>query len=409
MGDREAAYLLPTRTAPKPMLLALCGLASILAAYGGQARAQSAMSPGSSDVPMLAPSAASMATELGVGGMTMAMPGRHAAVPADVQGATMIPAGKFMVGYSYMDMDMAGNYIGDSTVSPKDIVISVPSMMKMSGMSGMMSGYEDYRIVPTSMTAQMHMLHVMYGVTDWLNLTVMASYEQKWMRMTTFSGATGSKVLGTGNAQTSGFGDTSIGSLWRIYQDQTNHVHLNLGLNLPTGSTTETVRMLSPAGTYMTMRASYGMQLGTGTYDLMPGVTYTGQSDAWSWGAAYRGRFALGDNSHGYHYGALNELAGWGGYSWLPGITTTAEIEGSIQGRIHGADPDIMGLMQGTNPRFYGGRQLTLLGGLAISGMRFGLKGTQLAITAGGPVYQDLNGPQLGRSWQFGLNLGAMF
>jgi hypothetical protein len=400
------------------MLSALCGLASILAACAGQARAQSAMSAaGNSDVPMLTPSSASTNMDLGVGSMTMAMPGEHAPAPApaNVEGAMMVPADKFMLGYSYMSMDMANNYIGDSTVSPEYIATSVPSttsmgsMPGMSGMSSMMGGYEDYRIVPTSMTVQVHMLKAMYGVTDWLNLMVMATYERKWMRMTTFSGMMGSKVLGTSNAQTSGFGDTSIGALWRIYQDQTNHVHLNLGLSLPTGSTTETVRMLSPSGTYMTMRASYGMQLGTGTYDLMPGITYTGQSRAWSWGAAYRGRFALDDNSHGYHYGALNELTGWGGYSWIPGIITTIEIDGSIQGRIHGADPDITGLMQGTNPNFYGGKQLALLGGLEISGMRFGLKGTQLAITAGGPVYQSLNGPQLGRSWQIGVNLGAMF
>lgn len=397
MGDEKA-------TRARPMRLALCGVAQVLAACGG-AWAQTAMPDGTSDTPVLAPSAASMNMDLGIGGMAMPMPG-HAPAPADIQGAMMIPAGKFMLGYSYMTMDMSQNYIGDSTVSPEQIVTSVPSAMAMAGMLG---GKEDYRIVPTSMTGQMHMLKAMYGVTDWLNLMVMAAYERKWMRMTTFSGAMGAKVLGTSNAETAGFGDTSIGSLWRIYQDQNNHVHLNFGLSLPTGSTSETVTMLSPAGKYMTMRASYGMQLGTGTYDLLPGITYTGQLRAWSWGAAYRGRFALGDNSHGYHYGALDELTGWGGYSWLPGITTTFEIEGSVQGRIHGADPEITGLMQGTNPRFYGGTQLSLLGGLEIAGARLGLKGTQLAVTAGGPVYQNLNGPQLGRAWQAAVSLGAAF
>jgi hypothetical protein len=400
-------------TVEKSLLLALCGVVWVMTGYGEQAWAQSATSASANpNVSVLAPSAASMNMDLGVGGMEMSMPSRPSPIPANIQGAMMIPAGKFMAGYSYMSMDMANNYIGESTVSPETIVTTIPSTIplnRMSGMSGMMSRYENYRIVPTSMTVQMQMLNAMYGVTDWLNLMVMATYERKWMRMTTFAGMNGSKVLGTSNAQTSGFGDTSIGGLGRIYQDQINHMHLTLGLSLPTGSTTETVRMLSPSGTFMKMRASYGMQLGTGTYDLLPGITYTGQSHAWSWGAAYRGRFALGDNSHGYHYGALNELAGWGGYSVLPGITTTIEIDGSIQGRIHGADPDITGLMQGTNPAFYGGKQLSLLGGLEISGMHLGLKGTQLAITAGGPIYQNLNGPQLGRSWQVGVNLGAMF
>lgn len=385
--------------------LARCAMALALLACGGRAWAQAdGMDTGTSSVPTLTPSAASRDTELGVGGMSMAMPAGRGTAPADVPGASMVPAGKLMIGYSYMNMAMADNYIGDSVVSPQTIVTSVPSAMTM--MNGMK---ENYRIVPSSMDTQMQMLHAMYGVTDWLNLMAMLTYEQKTMRMTTFAGAAGTRILGTSNARTSGLGDTVIGSLWRLYQDPDNHVHFNFGLSLPTGSTTQTVTMLSPAGKLMTMRASYGMQLGTGTVDLLPGLTYTGQFQAWSWGAAYRGRFPLDYNAEGYRYGVLTELTGWGGYSWIPGVTATAQIEGSVQGRIGGADPSITGLMQGANPDFYGGTQLSLLGGVEIAGSRFGLPGTQLSVVAGGPVYQNLNGPQLGRSWQAGVTLGAGF
>lgn len=405
MGEQRMTCMRPGELVRGMLILELCSMILALLACCGGARAQTTeMDSGTSSVPMLTPSAASMGTELGVGSMSMAMPAGHGTTPADVLGASMVPAGKVMIGYSYMNMAMANNYIGDSAVSPETIVTSVPSTMTMMG--GMK---ENYRIVPTSMDTQMQMLHAMYGATDWLNLMVMATYEQKTMCMTTFAGATGTRILGTSNARTSGFGDTMIGSLWRLYQDPDNHVHLNLGLSLPTGSTTQTVTMLSPAGKLMTMRASYGMQLGTGTVDLLPGLTYTGQFQAWSWGAAYRGRFPLDYNAEGYRYGVLTELTGWGGYSWIPGVTTTAQIEGSVQGRISGADPLITGLMQGTNPDFYGGTQLSLLGGVEIAGSRFGLPGTQLSVVAGGPVYQNLNGPQLGRSWQAGVTLGAGF
>jgi hypothetical protein len=76
--------------------------------------------------------------------------------------------------------------------------------------------------------------------------------------------------------------------------------------------------MLSPMGTTMTTRGNYGMQLGSGTVDVMPGITYTGHLARWSWGAAYRGRYALGDNSDGYHYGQQTEFSGWGGYTGRP-------------------------------------------------------------------------------------------
>ena len=100
--------------------------------------------------------------------------------------------------------------------------------------------------------------------------------------------------------------------------------------------------MLSPMEMmHMIMRADYGMQLGTGTVDLLPGLTYLGHIAQWSWGAVYRGRLALGDNTEGYQYGDRQEFTGWGGYSWIPGVTTTFRVEGEVDDRIHGADPKI--------------------------------------------------------------------
>lgn len=324
--------------------------------------------------------------------------GDHGKTPAGVFGANMLGAGSFMLAYTPSYMSMSDNYIGSSVVSPQQIVTTIPSNMTMSQMG--MTMRENYRIVPTSMDAQMHMFHAMYGVTDWLTVMAMGSYVYKSMTMTTFAGMKGTSFLGVSKASTEGAGDTMVGGLVKIYQDATNHVHVNLGLSLPSGSTTETIKMLSPMGTMMAMRASYGMQLGTGTVDFLPGITYTGHLQQWSWGAAYRGRLALDNNDQGYHYGDLHEMTAWGGYTWAPGFTTTARIAGSTQGRIHGADPQIFGLMQGTNPQFYGGQRIDVLGGIEFMGKPYGLGNTRLSVEGGAPVYQNLNGPQLGRAWQ---------
>jgi hypothetical protein len=249
----------------------------------------------------------------------------------------------------------------------------------------------------------------MYGVTDWFDLMVMASYQIKTMDMTSYKGNMGTTVLGSSSSTTEGISDTTVTSLWRVYKDPINKIHINAGLSIPTGSTTESTSMLSPmTGTYMAMRASYGMQLGTGTVDLLPGVTYLGNINDWSWGATWRGRFATANNNQGYHYGNLTEFNGWAGYTWFKGITTTARITEAFQGSIHGSDPLITGLMQGTNPNFYGGNHTDLFGGIEI-GSPFGVKNVHLAIEAGGTVYQDLNGPQLGRSWQLNSALGVGF
>ncbi|MDR3468301.1 MAG: alpha-amylase [Xanthobacteraceae bacterium] len=327
----------------------------------------------------------------------------HAKVPAGVFGGAMVGQGHFMLSYTPMFMGMQGNYIGTSKVSPDYIATKVPlaSPVTMSSGMGMPMTMNTYRIVPTTMYVQSNMVHAMYGVTDWMNVMVMGSYMEKNMTMTTYAGAMGTTVKGTSIGDTSGFGDTMVTTLWRVYQDPIHHVHLNMGLSLPSGSTTENVTMLSPMGSYMTMRGNYGMQLGTGTVDFMPGATYTGHIDRWSWGATYRGRYALDSNSEGYHYGQFTEFSGWGGYTLIPGVTVTGRAVGTVQGHIQGADPMISGVMQGANPLFYGGKRVDLLGGVELDGGPLGFgRNLHFEVEAGAPVYLDLNGPQLGGAWQ---------
>jgi hypothetical protein len=331
----------------------------------------------------------------------------HSKMPAGVQGGNVVSTGKFAFSYTPMFMRMEDNYIGSSTVSPQTIATTIPSQVTMTGAMGPMK--EMYRIVPTTMDVQSHMFTLMYGVTDNFNLMAMASYLRKSMNMTTFSGASGTTVLGSSSATTEGVGDTIIGSLWQVYKDHSYEVILNLGLSLPTGSATQNIAMLSPMNKLMTMRASYGMQLGTGTYDLMPGLTVTSHTNNWSWGTAWRSRFPLGNNSEGYRYGNINELTAWGGYSSSPGITATIRIAESIQGRIRGSDPMISGLMEGTNPNFYGGNHTDLLGGVEIAGGPFGYKKQHAAFEVGKTITQNLNGPQLGHSWTFNALLGTEF
>lgn len=331
----------------------------------------------------------------------------HGKMPAGVQGGNVVRSGKFGFSYTPMFMRMEDNYIGSSTVSPQTIATTIPSQVTMTGATGPIK--EMYRIVPTTMDVQSHMFNLMYGVTDNFNLMAMASYLHKSMNMTTFSGASGTTVLGSSTASTEGVGDTVIGSLWRLYKDRSYEVILNLGLSLPTGRATQNITMLSPMNKIMTMRASYGMQLGTGTYDLMPGLTITSHTNSWSWGTAWRSRLPLGSNSEGYRYGDLSELTAWGGYSSSPGITTTVRIAESFQGQIRGSDPMISGLMEGTNPNFYGGKHTDLLGGIEIAGGPFGYKKQHAAFEVGKTLTQNLNGPQLGHSWTFNALLGTEF
>ena len=65
--------------------------------------------------------------------------------------------------------------------------------------------------------------------------------------------------------------------------------------------------------------------------------------------------------------------------------------------------------MQGAYPGWYGGERVDLFGGIEIAGRQFGLGHTKLAIEAGFPLYQNLNGPQIGENWQLNAALGILF
>jgi hypothetical protein len=324
----------------------------------------------------------------------------HATIPAGVTGAAMVGQGEGMLMYMPMYMDMQGTYIGADKASTAAI-LTTPNRFAPPPY---------LRVVPDSMDAQMHMFGVEYGLSDRLNILAMGSFVDKSMTMTSYSMPAPPAAWGSATSSVEGAGDLSVAALYRLYDDGVNHVHLNLGFSFPVGSTTEEATMLAPKnGMPMTMRAMYGMQLGTGTVDIMPGITYTGVKGLWSWGAAYRGRFALDDNAEGYHWGDSHLLTGWAGYTFCPGITATARVAGSIQGKIEGIDPMIAGPMQGTNPAWYGGETVTMFGGVEIAGHHFGLDNVKLAIEAGAPVYQDLNGPQLGQNWQLNAALSYHF
>jgi hypothetical protein len=345
---------------------------------------------------------AGMAGMQGMAGMDMNE--SHAAIPAGVFGAHMVDGGAFGLMYTPMIMGMAHNYIGSTQVSQQYIATQIPYVPT----PGAMMKPPTLRIVPASMTADMNMFHIMYGITDSFNLMIMGNYMVKSMTMTSFTGMKGSTELGNSSSSTQGWGDTSFLGLVRVYQDEINHVHLNLGFSAPTGSVTESATMLNPMNQWMTMRAMYAMQPGTGTYDALYGITYTGKLGAWSWGFVYRGRAAFSNNDQGYRWGPSNEMTGWAAYEALPGLSLTARAAGTVWGSIHGSDPEINGPMQGANPNYYGGQRVEMFGGLEYKTAALGTP-VRVALEAGAPIYQNLNGPQMGKAWQVNLAAGVRF
>jgi len=306
--------------------------------------------------------------------------------PIGIMGDHMHSEGDWMVSYRFNRMSMKGMRDGTNDLSPTDVIaISNPNAPPAN-----------YRVVPTEMTMDMHMVGAMYGVTDWLTLMGMGMIMDNSMNHVTFSMA--GAQLGTFTTESSGWGDTSLSGLVRLYEDDIHHLHLNVGLSLPTGSTDETAEVLTPMNTRSTLRLPYMMQLGSGTYDALPGVTYTGQDGAWGWGLQYRAEIRLEDeNDEGYALGDEHSLNAWGVRKINPWLEGNARLSYLARGDIDGADPLIAAPVPTADPDNYGADIVEIGLGFNITPKGAQWEGLRFGGEVNIPVYQDLNGPQMKR------------
>ncbi len=318
--------------------------------------------------------------------------------PIGVMGEHMHNKGEWMLSYRFQHMDMEGNRMGTTSVSSDFIASTVTNPNAPPG---------TLRVVPTKMTMDMHMIGTMYAPTDWLTLMVMAMHMDKSMDHTTYmGGGTGTVVRGTFNAKSSGMGDTKVSGMFKLFNNGTHKIHLNAGVSLPTGDTDEVDDVLTATGATPTLRLPYAMQLGSGTYDLLPGVTYTGAMDRFNWGAQYMGTFRTGDHN-GYSWGDKQEVTSWLSYQWQPWISTSTRVAYSHEGQIDGSDTLITAPVQTADPGNYGGDIVNLMFGINMAGQTGRLRGHRLAAEVGIPLHRDLNGPQLETDlivtagWQF--------
>lgn len=314
-------------------------------------------------------------------------------------------AGEIMLGYRYMFTHDAGMMAGGKSIPNH----SVYEYKTPAG--------EHYTAVPLEMDMHMHMWEIMYAPSDKLTLMLMPSYTEMSMTMESRGGhgahgghdaaAHGGHEEAGGHQETSvmshgtaGWGDTLLSAIVPVFETDHHEVALNLGISMPTGSVDQKMH-----GQY----THYHMQLGSGTWDLKPGVTYHGCAGPLSWGAQTMGTVRLEDeNESGYRLGNVWETTGWtalmvsewasvsGRILWTTGEDIDKHYDGAHS---HSSPVDIQ--------RNYGGDRIDL--GLGVNFMvpDGALKGHRLAVEALWAVDQESNGVFLERDfaivagWQF--------
>ncbi|SEN37115.1 DUF3570 domain-containing protein [Nitrosomonas marina] len=324
---------------------------------------------------------------------------RHHLQPAGLMFAHMLDnPGEFMVGYNFMYSRMGGNMLhGSNTVSD-------PTIVSEGCSSEILCTFK-----PAEMDMRMHMLDIMYAPTRWLNLMLMPRFMDMEMHLQELEGRPPPEPgehQHFGGHTTGVIGDTLIASLIKLYERQGHRVHAGLGISAPTGKTDLQIRRVFRVDGGA---IHFGMQLGSGTWDFVPSLTYTGEYNRWNWGAQVSGIKRMENrNESGYRLGDLFQATAWGGFdltSWL-----TASVRGlyTLQDRIHG-DFNILNARIGPMdfPANYGGQFWNVGFGVnavipdgRFAGHHFGFEWLQ-------PVHTDVNGFQLDRkgaltaSWSY--------
>ncbi len=296
------------------------------------------------------------------------------------------PKGIWKISYRYMSMMMDGNLSGTTKVDDNFV-------------------FNKYIMSPQNMRMDMHMVMAMYGVTNRLSLMAMFNYNASSMNMNSLPGTMNMTMNGSGgmmssnnsntmSSKTSGLGDTKLYAVYSIINHNVHHILLSGGISLPTGSIQ--MKGKSDDMMYPSQRFPYMMQMGSGTFDFMPGITYLLKQNKASLSAQITSVIRPFNNSLNYRLGNEFTFNVWSAYRWFPWVSSSVRIEGSSVGAINGYDPSLYGVLEPSATSLnYGGQIVKSYLGLNFYLNRGWLKNNKLSVEYGMPVYQNVNGVQL--------------
>lgn len=291
--------------------------------------------------------------------------------PAGVMISHAHARGEWMASYRFMHMRMDG----------------VLANGKLLGETAVLEKYQAY---PTYMQMNMHMLMLMYGVSDKLTLMGMVNYNSSYMNMRMLMDGS----LHNHGMSASGIGDARMYGMFAPVKEAGRQILCVLGMNLPVGKITIKGGKLNAM--YPNQRFPYAMQSGSGTVDLLPCVSYIGQTGQWIYSSQANATVRLGFNQLGYKFGNELGINAWLAYQVANGLSFSVRTEASYSERIIGRDKALDATKEVTaNPLNYGGQKAFGFTGITWQLKNGLLAGSKLAFEYGQPVYQNLNGWQM--------------
>ncbi len=301
--------------------------------------------------------------------------------PAGVIGDhTLNTLGRVMVSYRYNYTGFNGMLDGSSSISTASALTRFP-------------------LVPVNGTAQNHLIMMEYASSDDLTFQAILPIVQRHFNYVDAAG-------GHSATDVTDLSDIQLYALYVVQRSEKQQIHLNMGVQIPTGifiDQGDTTTATSPALTYP-VRSS------DGTWDFLPGFTYRGQSENWTWGVQGLGTVRFGVNKYGYRLGDEGNFNAWIARKLNDSTSLSGRLNGHVIGNIFGADQQLNpNLVPSNNPNLQAGQQLNILFGLNYVIPDGFLKGQRLGVEGGIPIYQWLEGPQIRQTYQIWTNLTILF
>lgn len=290
--------------------------------------------------------------------------------PIGVMGEHQHHQGKWMASYRYMYMHMDGQRSGTNSLSSDEVFA------------------QGFNTSDLEMDMQKHIFGLMQAPTDWLTLMIMIPYIEKDMKMIQNPHSMMNMMPHMSSIHkhaSSGLGDIVISNLFPLWNCQHQKILGGFGISIPTGDVEvqDSGRLLA-----------YGMELGSGTWDLIPNIVYTGNLDPWAWGIQLKGILRLEDEGRsGFSLGDMFLANSWVSYSFTTFLSSSLRLSFQTEDSIEGSLENFNLTSSPSDfPENYGGEILNFGWGMNYIIPKGSFAGNRLAIELLTPIYQDLNG-----------------
>ena len=196
-----------------------------------------------------------------------------------------------------------------------------------------------------------------------------------------------------------GLGDTEL-SLGKNFRHGPHVWAADLSASLPTGSIDEKGETPRGPGTQL----PYTMQLGSGTFDFKPSVTYLRSVRQAQFGLQVLSTVRTGYNDRDYRLGSRFQFTSFASVRVTPWLEPSFKIRYIDWGRIHGADAALDPTVAPVaDAELYGGDRTEVVFGLTYFPGGDRSRDSSIDVQLSQPIHECINGPQPGLEYQVSI------